>query len=124
MALPTKAQWNALKSNAGIAKSAWWKPADAAVGPALGKLETAKATWKAKKNLDNAGGYMGALAKVHEAFQKFLNKKDLSAAGPLKTQIEGWIREVETKHNHLRGKIPSLKEDNAAELEKILAGAF
>ena len=124
MALPTKAQWNALKSNAGIAKSAWWKPADAAVGPALGKLETAKAAWKAKKNLDNVGSYMGALAKVHEAFQKFLHKKDLSAAGPLKTQIEGWIKDVETKHNHLRAKVPGLKEENAVEMEKILASAF
>jgi len=124
MALPTKAQWNGLKSNAGIAKSAWWKPADAAVGPALGKLETAKATWKAKKDLDSAGSYMGALAKVHEAFQKFLHKKDLSAAGPLKTQIEGWIKEVETKHDSLRAKIPALKTAKANELEDILNNAF
>ena len=124
MALPTKSQWNALKSNAGIAKSAWWKPADAAVGPALGKLETAKAAWKGKKDLDNAGAYMGALAKVHEAFQKFLHKKDLSAAGPLKTQIEGWVAEVEDKHEHLRAKIPNLKAAKADELEDILAKAF
>jgi hypothetical protein len=124
MALPTKNQWNALKSNAGIAKSAWWKPADAAVGPALGKLESAKADWKAKKNLDSARSYMGALAKVHEAFQKFLAKKDLSAAGPLKNQINGWIQEVENKHEQLRAKIPSLKEENTKELEGILESSF
>jgi len=120
MALPTKAQWIALKSNAGIAKAPWWKLADAAVGPALGKLETAKAAWKGNKNLDNVRNYLGALAKVHEAFEKFLKKKDLSAAGPLKTQIEGWINEVATKHESLKAKLPALKAENKKELEGIL----
>lgn len=75
MPLPSKAQWTNLKNTAGIAQSPWWKSADAAVGPALAKLETAKAAWKSNKNLDNARSYMGALAKVHDAFQKFLAKK-------------------------------------------------
>ncbi|HEY3897200.1 MAG TPA: hypothetical protein VGM54_01220 [Chthoniobacter sp.] len=120
MALPTKAQWTTLKNNAGIAKAPWWKPADAAVGPALGKLETAKAAWKANKNLDNVRNYLGALAKVHEAFTKFLNKKDLANLGPLKNQIEGWINEVATKHESLKTKVPALKEVNRQELENIL----
>lgn len=120
MAIPTKTQWTGLKSNAGIAQAPWWKPADAAVGPALGKLETAKAAWKAQKNLDNIRNYLGALAKVHEAFTKFLNKKDLATAGPLKTQIEGWINEVATKHESLKTKVSALKEDNRKELENIL----
>ncbi|EDY16809.1 hypothetical protein CfE428DRAFT_5618 [Chthoniobacter flavus Ellin428] len=120
MAIPTKAQWAGLKSGAGIEKSAWWKPADAAVGPALGKLDTAKAAWKSKKDLDNVRNYLGALSKVHEAFEKFLKKKDLSAAGPLKTQIEGWINEVATKHEKLKAKVPALKAENKKELEDIL----
>ena len=120
MALPTKAQWTALKNNAGIAKAPWWKLADAAVGPALGKLETAKAAWKSKKDLDNVRSYLGALAKVHEAFNKFLNKKDLSTAGNLKTQIEGWIDEVATKHASLQSKVAGLKVENKKELEDIL----
>jgi len=124
MPLPTKNQWNTLKSNAGIAKAPWWKPADAAVGPALGKLESAKAEWKSNKNLDNARSYMGALAKVHEAFQKFLAKKDLTAAGPLKNQIQGWIQEVQNKHDQLRGKLPALKDENAKELADILEASF
>lgn len=121
MAIPTKAQWTALKNNAGIAKAPWWKPADAAVGPALGKLETAKAAWKSKKDLDNVHNYLGALAKVHDAFNKFINKKDLSAAGNLKTQIEGWINEVATKHASLQSKVPALKVEDKKELEDILA---
>lgn len=118
--IPTQTQWNGLKSNAGIAKSAWWKPADAAVGPALKKLENAKTTWKAKKDLDSARSYLGALADVHKAFEKFLNKKDLSAAGPLKTQIEGWMDEVATKHTSMKAKIPALKVEDKKELEDIL----
>jgi hypothetical protein len=120
MPLPTKAQWAALKTNAGIAKSAWWKPADAAVGPALGKLESAKAAWKTKKNRDAAGSYVLALKGVHEAFQKFLKKKDLSAAGALKTQIEGWIKEVETKHASIQSKLPALQKAKDEELLEII----
>jgi hypothetical protein len=118
--IPTQTQWNALKSNAGIAKSPWWKAADAAVGPALKKLENAKTTWKAKKDLDSARDYLGALVKVHEAFEKFLKKKDLSAAGNLKGQIEGWMDEVATKHTSMKAKIPALKAENKKELEDIL----
>ena len=122
MAIPTQTQWNGLKSNAGIAKSAWWKPADAAVGPALKKLETAKATWKTKKDLESARSYLGALFDLHTAFEKFLKKKDLSAAGTLKAQIEGWMDEVATKHTSLKAKIPALKAENKKELEDILKG--
>jgi hypothetical protein len=122
MALPTKTQWATLKNDAGIAKAPWWKPADAAVGPALGKLETAKAAWKAQKNLDNVRNYLGALKSVHDAFTKFLNKKDLSTitATALKTQIEGWMNEVATKHATLQSKVPALKAENKKELEGIL----
>jgi len=120
MALPTQTQWNTLKSNAGIAKSAWWKPADAAVGPALKKLEGAKATWKQKKDRASAGDYIIALKGVHDAFTKFLKKKDLSAAGPLKTQIEGWMNEVATKHSAMQAKLPALDKAKAEELLDIM----
>ncbi len=124
MALPTKTQWAALKNNAGIAKSPWWKTADAAVGPALAKLESSKAAYKGAKNLTNAQSYLGALSKLHAAFQKFITKKDLSTAGPLKTQIEGWMNEVATKHTALILKLPKIKENDAAELDKILDENF
>ena len=120
MPIPTKTQWSTLKSNAGIAKSAWWKPADAAVGPALGKLESAKANWKAKKDFESALGYLGALAKVHESFDKFLDKKNVATAGALAGQITGWQNEVATKHAQLQGKLPALKAAKKEDLEKTI----
>lgn len=119
MALPTKPEWSDLKSDAGIAKSPWYKKADAAVGPALDKLEKAKAQWKKAKNSDNAKSYLAALSDLHNAFRKFLNKKDLTAAGALKTRIEGWMTEVEDKHEKLVAKMPELEGKNAKQLEKI-----
>jgi len=120
MALPTKAQWTVLKNNAGISKAPWWKLADAAVGPALGKLESTKAAWKKEKVYTNAGPYVIALKNVHEAFQKFLYKKDLSAAGPLKAQIEGWIVEVAAKHKKIQAMLPALKEERAVEMIDLI----
>ena len=88
MAIPTQPMWNALKKNAGISKSPWWKAADAAVGPALGKLDTAKKKWEAKNDYDSAGSYVVALFNVDKAFKKFITKKDLTAAGTFKTLEE------------------------------------
>lgn len=119
MALPTKTEWSDLKSNAGIAKAPWYKKSDAAVGPALEKVEKARDKWKKAKNSDNAKIYLEALTELHEAFQKFLNKKDLSAAGALKDQIEGWVTEVAEKHEKLRAKLPELNEKNKKQLEKV-----
>ena len=120
MPIPTKTQWSALKANAGIAQAPWWKPADAAVGPALGKLESTKAAWKAKKDLESAKAYILALGKVHDAFQKFLNKKNLATAGPLANQIVGWMGEVATKHAQLQGKLPALQTADAKNLVGIM----
>lgn len=120
MAIPTKAQWSTLKTNAGIAKSPWWKPADAAVGPALDKLAGAKAKWKANKDFESALSYLGALAKVHESFDKFLNKKNLAAAGNLAGQITGWQNEVADKHDKLRSKLPALKTAKKEDLDKTI----
>ncbi len=120
MALPTKAQWTNLKANAGIAKSPWYKKADAAVGPALAKLEAARNKWKAAKNADNARGYINALDDLNTAFQNFLAKKDLSAAGDLKASIEGWVQEVLDKSEHLRKKLPDLNDKNVKDLLGVL----
>jgi hypothetical protein len=122
MAIPKKSDWDTLKRDAGISKAPWWKPADAAVGPALAKLEAAKAAWKANKKLDDARNYIGALSKVHEAFTKFLKKKDLSsvAASNLRTQIGGWMDEVADKHEKMKGKLDNLKTDDAKELDGIM----
>ena len=60
-----------LKSNAGIAGSPWWKPADAAVGPALAKVEAAKAKWKADKVYGNAESYCIALIDLNEGLRSF-----------------------------------------------------
>ncbi len=87
-------------------------------------MESAKAKWKAKKNLDSAMTYIGALDKLHTAFQKFLNKKDLTAAGPLGNQIAGWMTEVSTKHASLAGKLSSLKTAKDNELVDILEKNF
>ena len=124
MALPTKATWNTLKSNAGIAKAPWYKPADAAVGPALSSLESAKAKWKAKPEYDSAAGYVIALGKLHAAFDKFLDKKDLTAAGPLGKQVAGWMDEVAAKHAKIQGKLPALKAAKADAMAKMLEEAF
>jgi hypothetical protein len=110
MAIPTQTMWSALKKNAGIAKAPWWKAADAAVGPALGKLETAKKKWEAKNSYETAGSYVVALFDVHKAFGKFITKKDLSTAGTFKAQIEGWINEVATTHADMQKRLPALKE--------------
>ena len=110
MAIPTQPMWNALKKNAGISKSPWWKAADAAVGPALGKLDTAKTKWEAKNDYDSAGSYVIALFNADKAFKKFITKKDLTTAGTFKTQIEGWMNEVATTHAEMQKKLPALKE--------------
>lgn len=120
MPLPSREDWSELKSNAGIAKSPWYKKADADVGPALDKMDKAKDKWKKAKTLDNARQYQAALGDLHKAFQKFLHKKDLSAAGDLKAKIEGWVTEVEAKHEKLAEKIAALKEDDKKQLAKIL----
>ena len=77
----------------------------------MGKLDTAKTKWEAKNDYDSAGSYVIALFNVDKAFKKFITKKDLSAAGTFKTQIEGWMNEVATTHAEMQKKLPALKEE-------------
>ena len=120
--MPTKNEWAKLKSQAQIASSPWYKRADAAVGPALAKVESARASWASKRDYQKAMEYVAALGKLDEAFDKFLSKKDLgSTAGQqLTAEIQKWKTYVTAKRSELEKKVPDLFKAYNEQFQKAL----
>lgn len=107
-----KAYWTKLKDDAGIAKAPWYKKADAAVGPAIAKLEKARARWKGEKSFDTYLGYFNALEALDDAFSKFVKKKDVDSSAEKKDvakEINDWRDEIASKLDRLKTKYPISK---------------
>jgi hypothetical protein len=114
MTIPTSNDWRKLKKAAGIESQPFWKKADANVGPAIDKVDAARAKWKQKKDKETALSYILALEKLDKAFDKFLAKKDVASSDvkqDLAKQIAGWKDEVKDKLKKLQVLLPKLAKD-------------
>lgn len=118
----TKSYWANLKKDAGIAKSSWYKKADANVGPAITKLEKARAGWKKEKCYETFLKYVSALESLDKSFDKFVDKKDVESTAEKKNivkEIMDWKKEVADKLSNLKKKYPldKLKKLNEAAMD-------
>jgi hypothetical protein len=120
-----KKEWKRLKKDADIKSNPWWKKADAAVGSAIDKYQTARGKWHSGKSFDNFMKYMGALEDLDKTFGKFLNKKDLTkntASQDLQSDIEEWRQEITSKRAALEKKYPEekLRKLDAESLNRVI----
>jgi hypothetical protein len=120
-----KKEWKRLKKDADIKSNPWWKKADAAVGSAIDKYQTAREKWHSNKSLETFSKYMGALGDLDKTFGKFLDKKDLTkntASKDLQSDIEAWRQEITSKLAALARKYPleKLQELDEASLNRVI----
>jgi Mg2+ and Co2+ transporter CorA len=102
----TSAQWKSLKGDAEIKKAKWYQSGHSSVGKYIEKVNKARNDWQASKT-DEIGPsaralkkYFMALSDLEKALKKFVSVKEFKEtpeAQKLKTEIDGWLNEIQDK---------------------------